>query len=69
MEVRTKMSTQAQFSKEVPSMTWVARPVHLEVNHEVGSLEERISSGRALLKVVAYPWGVEFDVVQAEDGQ
>lgn len=28
-----------------------------------GSLQSRIRSGQAYLKVVAYPWGVEFEVL------
>lgn len=31
---------------------------------EIDSLPEKIRSGKAVLEVVAYPWGVEFDVCE-----
>lgn len=39
-----------------------ARPVHIEDPENASSASERIASGRAYLRVTAYPWGVEFDV-------
>ena len=62
------MSNQAQFAAvEVPSSARRARPHHVEDSTEsMGSLESKLSSGRAFLKVIAYPWGVEFDVCEAE---
>jgi len=32
--------------------------------NEIDSLTEKIRSGEVLLRVVAYPWGVEFDVCE-----
>jgi len=32
----------------------------------VDSLREELASGRAILRAVAYPWGVEFDVCRME---
>lgn len=53
---------------KVPASVWVARPRHVEeMKDEVDSISERIGSGRAFLKVVAYPWGVEFDVCDVEE--
>jgi hypothetical protein len=31
---------------------------------EIDLLSEKIRSGEAILRVVAYPWGVEFDVCE-----
>jgi hypothetical protein len=42
-----------------------SRPIE-DFREEVSSVSEQIASGQALLKVVAYPWGVEFDVFEAE---
>lgn len=42
---------------------WVARPA--AVDEGMGDLESvrrRIEAGHAFLKVVEYPWGVEFEV-------
>lgn len=46
---------------------WVATPERVEgMEDDIGSVSSRIGSGRAFLKVVAYPWGVEFDVEELE---
>ncbi len=65
------MSTQLEFfTAEVPASVWVARPRHIEgMEGDASSISERVVSGRAFLKVVAYPWGVELDVCEAEGGQ
>jgi hypothetical protein len=34
---------------------------------EAHALREKISSGKAFLEVVAYPWGVEFDLRDGAD--
>jgi len=50
-------------------------PVSSEGSAPVESLEdlnlirERIAAGEAFLKVVEYPWGVEFEVCGAEVGR
>lgn len=61
---------QTEFSTaKIPASVWVAKPRHVdEMEADVDSISERIGSGRAFLKVVAYPWGVEFDVCEAEAG-
>ena len=47
----------------VPASVRLAKPVHVEdLADQAHTLSEKISSGQAFLKVVAYPWGVEFDV-------
>jgi hypothetical protein len=33
---------------------------------DINSISEKIGSGRAFLKVVAYQWGVEFEICEAE---
>ena len=59
---------QAEFTTaEAPSSVWLARPVHVDAfSEKAGSLQGKLSSGRAFLKVVAYPWGLEFDVCDSE---
>jgi hypothetical protein len=44
-----------------------ARPVHVESLHDIDSLADSIKSGRVILEAVAYPWGVEFDLVEVEE--
>jgi hypothetical protein len=36
-----------------------------DLREDVASVSREITSGQAFLKVIAYPWGVEFDVVEA----
>jgi hypothetical protein len=53
---------------KAPSSAWSAKPVHIEdISDKIDSLPGKIGSGRAFLKVVAYPWGVEFDVFDTEN--
>jgi len=41
------------------------RSVPIEIAQgDIDSITEKIHSGKALLRVVAYPWGVEFDVCE-----
>ena len=52
----------------VPAAIWVARPIHIQdVQEKINDLPDKLSSGRTFLKVVAYPWGVEFDVCEEEN--
>ena len=52
----------------IPRGIWVAKPLHIDdIQEEVGDLPDNINSGRTFLKVLAYPWGVEFDVCEGED--
>lgn len=45
--------------------TW--RSVRIDgISESLGSVLEEKSTGRTFLKVVEYPWGVEFDVVDVE---
>ena len=46
-------------------MEYVTRRID-GVEDDINSISEKIGSGRAFLKVVAYPWGVEFEVCEAE---
>lgn len=51
----------------VPANVVRSKPRHLEDLGDVSKeLLEEIRSGRTYLKVVAYPWGVEFDLCQKE---
>lgn len=49
-----------------PVSVMATRPVPIDREDDVDSLREKIRSGRAYLKVSAYPWGVEFDVLEVE---
>jgi len=41
----------------------VARPVPMgDLLEDMDSVRQRIESGQAFLRVVAYPWGVEFEL-------
>jgi hypothetical protein len=47
----------------------VTRPVPIDESPEnLDSIRERIRTGKAFLEVVEYPWGIVFDVVNAEGG-
>jgi hypothetical protein len=46
----------------------MAEPIFIEGADEVDAIREEICQGRALLRVVSYPWGVEFDVCVVEGG-
>jgi hypothetical protein len=39
----------------------------LEDPEQVEAIAEKISSGKAVLRVIAYPWGVELDVADRGD--
>jgi len=59
--------SQTEFgTANVPPSIWTAKPRHIDGAEDVSSVSEEIGSGRAFLKVVAYPWGVEFDVCSKE---
>jgi hypothetical protein len=48
----------------------ITKPVHLDEDWEdLDAVRERIGTGQAFLKVVEYPWGVEFDVCDTEGSQ
>jgi hypothetical protein len=66
MMVVRKVNQIEYATTKVPVSVWVATPKHLDgMTEEADSVEKKIGSGRAFLKVVAYPWGVEFDVCDA----
>ena len=52
----------------VPEGVLQAPPLRIEELPDSGdSLASRIESGKAFLRVVAYPWGVEFDVCESQE--
>ena len=57
---------QAEYATEVaPSTVWVTRSRPTDQPREGARLgPDEIRTGRAFLKVVAYPWGVEFEVCE-----
>jgi len=44
----------------------MTRSVPIDSSEDLDSIREKIRTGHAFLKVVEYPWGVEFDVVNVE---
>ncbi|MDA4125471.1 MAG: hypothetical protein OK438_08540 [Thaumarchaeota archaeon] len=51
----------------VPAPVQRSKPRHIEDLGEVsGELLEKIRSGKTYLKIVAYPWGTEFDLCDKE---
>ena len=60
----------AQVHRSRPALSVeVARPVPVEGPDGVDLLAQRIRSGRALLEVVAYPWGVEFGICEVVESR
>ena len=64
-----KMSQQERASARRSMSVWVAEPVPIESQEGLDSARERIMAGRAFLKVVEYPWGVEFGVCEVRGQQ
>ncbi len=57
------MNQETSSSTRIPASSRAARPVPVdESGSDIDSIIERIESGQAFLRVVEYPWGVEFDV-------
>ncbi len=51
----------------VTSAVLMSAPAPIEgMADRVDTLQEELLSGKAVLRVVAYPWGVEFDVCRVE---
>ena len=67
MVVMSQTARLERATGKVPASVWVAKPRHIdEVQDDARLISEKIRSGQAFLKVVAYPWGVEFDMCEAE---
>ncbi len=67
MVVRNKMCQAEPSETGIPAAVLVARPVPIDRgSDDIDSLRERIQAGRAYLEIVEYPWGVEFEVGDAE---
>ena len=67
MVVRNKMSHSEGTNSLTRASVWVASPVPIGRGlDDIDSIRQRIQEGRAFLKVVEYPWGVEFDVCDVE---
>ena len=66
--VKNKMTISEYVTK--PASAWPARSIPIdEIEGDMDSLRSKIQSGRAYLRVVAYPWGVEFEVCEPGDGR
>ena len=62
--------TQHRYANNRSSAVSVTRPVSIEESVDnLDSIREKIRTGQAFLKVVQYPWGVEFDVWNVEGGR
>jgi hypothetical protein len=58
--------TQEYTIANAPSAVRAASQVPAELSgKDIDALREKVRLGRAFLKVVAYPWGVEFEVCEA----
>jgi len=61
------MNQYAHVKTRSPAPVSLTPPVSINENPEnLDSIRERIRTGHAFLRVVEYPWGVEFDVVNVE---
>ena len=70
MVVRNKMNQAEPARTHVPAAVWIARPVPIDQrSDDIDSVRERIREGQAYLKVVEYPWGVEFDICEMEESR
>jgi len=59
-----------EYARNRSATVSLTRPVSIEESMEdLDSIREKIRTGQAFLKVVQYPWGVEFDVCYVEGGQ
>jgi hypothetical protein len=69
MVVMSRTTQLKRAAGKVPASVWVAKSRHIGgVEDDAHSISEKIGSGRAFLKVVAYSWGVEFDLCEEEQG-
>lgn len=53
----------------VPAAVCVAEPMPIQKSEDLDAVGQRIMGGQAYLKVVEYPWGLEFDICKAEGTQ
>jgi hypothetical protein len=58
------MSQTEHATSQSLASVWVARPTAVEGREGLDSVRERIAAGQAVLRVVEYPWGVEFDLFE-----
>ena len=64
------MSQYERTSTRSSASVSLTRPTPIDESPEgLDSIREKIRSGQAFLKVVEYPWGVEFDVCAVEERQ
>jgi len=70
MVVRNKMSQHQRTNPRCLTSVSATKPVPInESSEDMDSVREKIRSGQAFLRVIEYPWGVEFDVVNVEGGK
>jgi hypothetical protein len=63
MVVRQQMSQHERSATQSLAPVWRAKPVPIDESLEdLEAVRQMIETGRAILEVVEYPWGVEFDV-------
>ena len=62
MVVRNKMNQTRTAAKDLARTVLVSEPIPIEEVGDVDSVRKKIETGKALLRIVAHPWGVEFAV-------
>jgi hypothetical protein len=65
MVVRSNMSPN-RFEMVVPDSVWRARAVPIEEAGSAKEVAQRVREGKAFLKIVETPWGIEFYICDAE---
>jgi hypothetical protein len=60
----TTSQTRPTTARGAPSAAELESQSFDEIADDIGRIAERIRAGQAFLKVVAYPWGVEFEVCE-----
>ena len=67
MVVRKQMSQRERITTQRGLASVLVRPVSADNGLEdLDSVRQRIQAGKAFLRVVEYPWGVEFDLSEVE---
>ena len=67
MTVVMSRTTEPEYEKlGVPERVLLAEGVPIEMAGSGREIADKVRDGRALLKIVATPWGTDFYVVEAE---
>lgn len=59
------MNQSRNVASKTGAQALLSRPIQVEdLSDRMDEVAEKVRSGDAQLRVVAYPWGVEFDLVE-----